>query len=850
VKLRTVLWILAITSPMALAEENKEVAAVLGWVADPQANLCRGYFSQPQSLLEVHNPAAVTRSPTKISYAGPGVLAQYGQSTVTEHVVVTQPGRIAKADKAVIYRNPQNGRIDYIRLEGNVKVQEYGKLVAGPYCVVRFDQHTLEAGPSVYHLYEDPQQLRYHTLIHPYDAWGTADKTVRDAQGLVHLTNATYTTCAPINPSWQISAGKIVLDQQSGFGTAYHMMLRFYDVPLLYAPVYTFPIDNRRKTGFLTPEISYQDKNKHNGTGNGVSLGLPYYWNLAPNYDLTTTPRIIQTRGFELNSLFRYLAGPQSSGQVYVSLVPYDPAFRQFRQDTLNSPPIAPPDVSLTPYLNDLSGDSDFRGFFHWQEKNQFTDQLSGHLLLNYVTDDYYFQDFGTSYAHLIANQLPNQADMKYQSEHWSVVSLLQGYQTLHIIGQDANPAVDQYSRLPEIDITGDYADLGPGVNFSLSAQSVNFAYDSNYEPTTLEQPIGERLHLRPTLTRPFYTSGGYFTPQIALDSTSYGAQLAASEDGSTRPSFSASRNLPIVDVDSGLYFDRPIRWDQYSYLATLEPRLFYLYVPLQDQNKYPNFDSALLPFTFPQLFDINRFTSYDRLENANQMSFGLTSRVLNSNTTEQKLKMDFGFGYYLQSPQVCLDPTDCNTSTFQYVSPNSHITPLVGQLTYYPWRDWSTTASYAYDSSLGQTNNAQVGIDYNHLQAEVFKLSYLYVREQNGDPQDNFGLSNNTNLISSGVAWPLSEHWSGLAYGAYNISKQRPDTYYGGLQYDSCCWTLRFIASRSFVSQASTDSGKPINQFQNSYYVQLQLKSLGNIGVGPSNLLRNTLSGYADPFK
>lgn len=845
----TALLILAAGSPVAMAYEtfqNQNVADVLGWVSDPNANLCRGYFSEPKELLQNPIPPAITQAPTHISYAGPGTISTYGKSVISKEVVITQPGRIAKADKAIIYRDPKTGKIDYIRLEGNVQVREKGKLVAGPYSVIHFDQHTLELGPTAYHLYEDPAHFHLPTVPRPYDAWGTADKTFRDVAGKIYLTNATYTTCAPDDPVWKITAGRMVLDQKSGFGTAYDSTLKFYNFPIIYAPVYSFPIDSRRKTGFLTPDVTYQDTN-------GMAVGLPYYWNLAPNYDLTTTPRYIETRGFQLNSLFRYLAGPGNAGDVYLSFAPHDSEFGDFRQDTVNSPPTAPPGVSLTPYLNDLNSYSDFRGFLHLDNASQFDPKWAGHIELNYVTDDYYFQDFGSSYADVIANQLPNQADISYRDDNLSFIGMIQGYQTLHIIGQAANPAIDQYTRLPELDLTSDYADIWQGTDFSLGAQSVNFAYNSQYDPTTYQQPVGERLHLRPTLTRPFFSSAGYITPQVSLDSTSYAAELATNNPDTqvdTRPQFDASRNLPIVDVDSGLYFDRPIRWDHNSYLATLEPRLFYLYVPYLNQDKYPNFDSELLPFTFPQLFDVNRFTSYDRLENSNQFSFGLTSRVLNSNTSDQKFKADFGFGYYLQSPQVCLDPTDCTGSTYNYISPDSHVTPVVGQLTYYPWTDWSLTGSYAYDTNLGETNNAQVGVNYNRNQIYVFTANYQYVREQNGDPTDSYGLSQSTNLINSGFAWPFSQHWSGLAYGQYNISKERADSYYGGLQYDSCCWIFRVIAERSFQKTDTASDGGPINIFKNSYYVQLQLKSLGNVGTSASGLISSTLGSFADPFR
>lgn len=831
-------------SPTVLGYSNQDVANLLGWIPDPQANLCRGYYTEPPGLAEVPSPGGVTNAPTHLSYSGGGELHAYGESAITQEIVLTQPGRIARADKAIIYRDPQSGRITTIRLEGHVQVREHGRLVTGPYCTLQLDEHSLKAGPMAYHLYEDPKKLKFPTITRAYDAWGTADKTVRDSRGLLSLWNATYTTCAPTDPAWKISAQHIVLDQKEGFGTAYNMMLRFYSIPVMAAPIYSFPIDNRRKTGFLTPDISYESKN-------GVQFSFPYYWNLAPNYDLLTTPRWIQDRGFQLTSLFRYLMSPGNDGEVYLSLVPNDNAFRSFRDDTLNNPPPAPNGVSLTPYLNDLENDGNPRGFLHFKHAAEYDEHWNAHLQTNYVTDDYYFRDFGYAYNDVIANQLLNQADVEYQDENWNFTGLLQGYQTLHLIEQDGNPSLNQYIRLPELDFNGNYGNFWKGMDFGFSGQSVNFLYQSDFDPTTLQQPIGERLHLQPTLSHPWLGAGWYFTPQIALDSTSYAAQSAVESGVGDRPAFNASRNLPIVDVDSGLYFDRRFQVNEQAYLATLEPRVFYLYVPFLNQNQYPNFDSTLLPFTFSQLFTTNRFTSFDRLENADQFSFGLTSRLLNSETTAQQLKLDLGFGYYLQSPQVCLDAQDCQTSTFQYVSPTTHITPLVGQLTYYPWQDWTTGVSYAYDASLGKTNNATVGVNYNHNQTEVLTATYQFVREQNGDPTDLYGLSNDTHLISAGAAWPLNRQWSGLAYYSYNISKKRADSYYGGLQYDTCCWTLRAIASRSFSGQNTDENGDPINLFKNAYYVQLQLKSLGNIGTGrPDRLLANTLSGYLDPFK
>ncbi len=688
----------------ALAYDQQQVANLLGWISTPNANLCNGFFAEPQELKANPIPPVFNKAPVQITYTGPGEIYAKGRSVINKDIVVTQPGRIATADKAIIYREPDSGKLSYVQLEGNVQVHEYGKLVRGQYSKIDFENHTFEAQSTLYHIFEDPKE--FHQFIHGYDAWGGADRAFRSADGVLNFWHATYTTCAPTDPVWQIQTKHLMLDKNEGIGTAYDTWLKFYDVPLLYVPYFTFPIDNRRKTGFLTPDIQYSSRN-------GAELAAPFYWNLAPNYDLTTTPKYLQLRGFQLNSYFRYLLDQNNHGNFFFGFLPYDSEFAQFRRDTLESPPNE--GVPLGPYLDALKDDSAFRAFVHLDHSSRFDDNWTGHLNVNYVTDDYYFKDFGNSYGDIVANQLLNQADVEYNSNHWNIFTMLQGYQTLHRIDQSPSPALNQYMRLPEIDLTGDYADLWYGLDTNLSAQSVNFVYQSDFTPTTDQMPIGERIHLRPTLSRPFLNDSGYITPQIALDSTTYAAQLPSENDdgqeinGGDRHGLNASRNIPILNIDSGLYFDQNISLGEHAYLNTFEPRFFYLYVPFVDQNKYPNFDSEILPFTFAQLFDVNRFTSYDRLENANQISLGLTSRLLNAANTSQKLKLDFGFSYYFEPPHVCLDADDCQGSTFRNISPTAHISPLISQLTYYPWPNWATSASFGWDSMLGVINNAAI---------------------------------------------------------------------------------------------------------------------------------------------
>ncbi len=678
-----------INSSSASSTQN-DPATLLQWVSDPYAdNLCHGYYYEPQAL-GTKPPGSIFNLPTQITAKGPSTYSEHGESILTKDVEFTQPGRIAKADKAIIYRG-EDGRISYIDLKGHMELREPGKLLVGPGGTIHLNQNTVESGPIAYHVYEDPTQFKHFQRA--YDAWGTADKSYRDSAGIIRLWHASYTTCAPTSPiPWQVKAERIILDRKRGFGTAYNVTLNFFGAPFFYSPIYTFPIDNRRKTGFLTPDLGYSSTN-------GWQISLPFYLNLAPNYDLTLTPKYIQERNFQFNSLFRYLISPENEGNIYLSFLPADSWFGQYRDNTLKNPPVGISPTNLRAYLNDLNGDRELRGFFHSDQSFKFNENWTAHFNLNYVTDDYYFRDFGNTYGDIVANQLLNQVDTEYQGKHWNFIALFQGYQSLNRIDQAlTNPAITQYMRLPEIDFGGEYANLAGGTNFQLSGQSVNFVYQSEYTHY-LTNANRRTAAFAPTFSRPFVGSAGYFIPQLALDSTSYVAEQAVPDEIGSRPAFNASRNLPIFDIDSGFYLDRHMQLGDHPYLQTVKPRFFYLYVLYLNQNKYPNFDTQLLPFSFAKLFDINRFTSYDRLENANQISIGLTSRLLDENNFSQKFKLETGFGYYFQSPKVCLDPNNCQESTFSHISPDSHVTPIVGQITYYPREHWSTTASYAWDS-------------------------------------------------------------------------------------------------------------------------------------------------------
>ena len=822
----------------------QEIAKKLHWASDKTTcNVCNGYYKEPKSILTHPHPLPITQQSTRITAKGPTLFSEQGWSLLRDDVVVTQPGRVIKADKAYLYRDDKTGKITRIKLIGHVRMEEYGKLIVAHTASMNLQKSTMTFHQVVYHLSEKTMAGSKNNKKLQYDAWGLAKRAYRTSTGVLQLWDATYTTCSPLDPAWQLFASYMKLDKQAGRGTAKNIVIKLKKLPVFYVPRFSFPLDQRRKTGFLGFTGGYSSKR-------GPDVSNPFYWNMAPNYDATITPRYMSKRGVQLDTLFRYLT-VHHSGFVYFSFLPNDREFNSFKKDTINQYS-GPGTLGIyVPYVNALRKESNNRGFIAIKNSSHFNENWSSDLDINVVSGPYYFRDFGFTFGTIHANQLLNQFDLRYMGSHWNMALLLQTFQTLHLISQINNPVTNQYSRYPELDINGDYPNVFSGFNFQLTAQAVNFLYHSDFPIFTFQRPIGQRVHLRPSISRPIYFASGFLIPKISLDSTTYYAKRQTLSAGINRPTFNGNRNLPLFNIDSGLYFDRHAHINDHPYTITLEPRLFYLYVPFLNQQKYPVFDTQLLPFSALQLFSLNRFSGYDRLENANQVTLGLTSRIIDGKTGVQKLKAELGFIYYFTHPRVMFPYP--NKPNPQITPMTNRLSPIVAELSYYPLPYWSATGSLAWDTHRNEMNNAGVQISYSKDARFIASLSYEFVRDIDGISVNINDLNNITHLISAGIAWPINQRWSTLAYWYYNIADKRSESYYLGLQYSTCCWALRFVASRHFTGAVpiSKTSTQTKNEYRTTFYVQLMLKGLGSYGNSdPSHLLTSTLPGFVDPFK
>lgn len=833
-------------------QNSPSLATILGWVPNTHT-LCHGQFTpDPPIVAETAHPKDLEEEPTHITAKGYAIIHTKGMSTIKDGIVVTQPGRRVTADTAYVFRNDKTGHIEKIILVGHVHLQEKGRTVINDrttlylrpqhWTIVRAAYHiqNLKTAP---HENTDCDTIHSNTLevpgstldsstvstCHPTDtlppqdtAWGTAESASQKNK-VTTFRDATFSTCNPTAPAWQLRTKTLIVDHQKNNATAYGATLRLKKIPVLYLPYLSFSLNKERKSGLLMPTPTYNNDY-------GFQIDQPLYWNMAPNYDMTLTTTYYQKGGVQFNDFFRFLSD-RSNGFIYISEMPHDRYFADFKSSALQQYTSSTYDQ----YRSELESDSDNRFFASMNDHTVFSPSLSSDLILNYVTDPYYFSDFGGAANTTITNQLLNMADLHYHENHWDVTGMILAYQTLHLIDQTDLQTTSQFQRYPEFDAMARYPDIWHHLSFQSSQQIVNFVYTSDFNP---DQPQGQRLHWQPAISDTITFNSGYITPMVAADSTSYWTQQLQPGLSS-----SANRTLPIVNIDTGLFLDAPFQTAHTHYMETFEPRLFYLYVPYENQNNLPNYNTYVIPFSFNQLYTLNQFTGLDRLENANQVSLGITTRLLNTDTNQDKLTLSGGAIYFIDQPRVCIDGSDCELY-------NGHWSPITGQLSYHVTPHWTLSGSTAWDPNVRQSNNSAAGIKYSSDNAHILYTGYTFTHADGFTTVGNTTYRNDSNLYTIAGAWPITKKLSAVGYLYYDLVHRRAQTYYGGLQYDTCCWALRAVAERSYTGYKLSTSNTPIYQYSQQYLITFVLKGLGNIDSGNSGqLLMSTIPGYVDQF-
>lgn len=811
-------------------------AQCLGWEHQPHViSVCEGSY-RGGSLEPLPDAEEVQIKAAEVFFSATG------RSGLKGRVEIQQGERIVNAQTAYVYRDKKLNKITKIELLGEVRYFEPEHLIIARKVTLNPIDKSGKVEDALYRI-----DIKRREAILP--AWGRARSIERFANKNYFLKQATYSNCPPQDKAWQIEADSISLDNKEGKGIAKKASLRVFNWPILYTPYLSFPTSKERKSGFLMPTIG-------STSSSGFDYAQPYYWNIAPNYDATFSPHYYSLRGLMLGGQFRYLTH-YSSGIFNGNFLSRDRKFNSFLLEN---------EVTY-PFLQQLSRN---RWSLHALSTTQFNPNLSLGVNFQQVSDDYFLQDFQNNFAILTERQLLREASLNYLTQHWLFRGMLQSYQTLHPINQTAIENV--YQRLPQLLAQGDYDHLLFNGHLSILSQFDYFQWPQ--EPLFksfrvinpgIIKPEGPRYHINPVLNFTQTKPWGFFTPSLELVENYYDVtktNYASLNDSNPlysygfivgmKPESHYNLILPRYSIDTGLVLERSANFFNQNLIQTLEPRLFYLYVPYYNQTPIPVYDSGYMIFNVDQLFRKNRFSGFDRIGDANQLSYEFASRIFSEETGIEKMSFSIGQIHYFANRRVQLcqnpmGPCEDNPLTLGYISPLTEYSPLATRAVYNFNRALAITGDFVFDLYSNSTNNSYVNLHYQPEINHILNIGYSYL--SNGDitqvAKSSVGIAPLNQLMFS-YGWPLDEHWSTLAGYNYNLSKEYEMMSFFGIQYDSCCWAFRLIGGRSFQSLNSL--AQP--EYNKNIYLQILLKGLGSVGNSdPTSVIRTNLPTYLDEF-
>lgn len=816
----------------SLARES--VANQLGWISAP-INQCQGYYLEapfPYSPPSEQDTVQVTGNET--------LFAQHGTS-IMEEAILSRSGQEIRAKKAYLYRDPLTGKLSVAEMIGDVRLREPNTLIIGKKGRYYFPTKTKSLLDVVYrstlnHPAHPTDSSKKAHKITSMTAWGEAHEASQAEPGIYELWQTSYTTCPPTNPSWHVKASHIVLNKNTGRGYATHARLYVKNMPIFYAPYLNFPIDDRRKTGFLWPTIGHSSKW-------GEYFLAPFYWNIAPNFDMTITPAILSARGLQLSDHVRYLTST-SEGDLNISILPYDRKFQDFQNNPPPSPTAAEQNPNITQAeLNRLLGANPTRKGFFWRDDSHFNDRWSSHVDFNYASDDYYMQDLGSKLNEVTENQLLQEGDLYYKSPNWNFTGRVQAYETLHPF--QAPLTLNQYRRFPQLELNGDYPDQPLGLDYFVTNDVTHFEI-RNTPGNIANLPTGNRLHTQPGVSLPLSWPYFYINPRIQLALTDYNLYQTTQ----TKAPNSKHRAVPIFDIASKIALNRDTSFFGHAFQQTLEPQAYYTYIPYRNQSSIPIFDTTVNTLVYDQLFNYNRFSGIDRIGDANQLGVGVATRLIDQTSGFEKVRLGIGEILYFSNRRVTLCNDQSCTDNPSNNDNHRRLSPISGLFNYNINPAWSLGTNAIWNPVTKQMDNTTVSLHYQADEVRMINFGYSYLHS--GDvlaggttnTQQNQQQNNNLKVTDISFAWPMVRDISAVGRWTQDWSENRFQNLFYGIQYDTCCWAMQLVAGRSFTGLVNSAP-----QYNNEVYVQFALKGLGNIGTGnPSNALNN-ISGYKTQF-
>ena len=767
---------LLLTSALPFAHANdaiheERIQARLNWVPlaqvkpedrDERCLKCRGQYQDP--LANVDRSTPPNQSDLEVS-AGDSDITD-DTLYFSDDVTVSQGYRTLKAQQVIIDRVEQT-----VSAQGPIEVREPGIVMYG-------DQITYDS------LSERASLSNAEFVMYEQQLYGIAESVTRDANGSLEIEDGQLTFCAPTDPSWLVTAETLNVDPNTNTGEAWGARIDIKGVPVAYLPWVQFPLDDRRKTGLLFPDIS-------SDTRGGLDVTVPIYMNLAPNYDATYSPRLIQDRGLVHQLNTRFLG--RRTGF-------WDVSGTYLRDDDLA-----------------VSDGGNNRWLVNIQQSSDPSARLRTSVDFSKVSDNEYLRDLeNNTLSAQRQTALLQRARVDWLADNWLFGLEAQQFQSI------AEDLTDNYKRLPQISAVwrGD-AKLGP-LEPIMKLQAANF-------DTDLDKLKGHRVYQELGINLPISRDYGFLNISLMHRSIQY--RLKAPENNQTR---SKSVSSWLGRIEGGLEFERSTQFFGFLFTQTLEPRVQYLYAGYDDHAGIPDFDSAELTFSYRQLFRNTRFSGYDRLADANQLSLGVTSRLIDVATGKERVSASFGQVINFRDQRVRLKESDAALT--------DEGSALAFALNVRTSERWSIHSNLLFDSYEKKLDAANVRIGFRPNKDAIVNVGYT-LRE----PPASFAARPVTEQLNTSAYIPINDNWS--AFGALRYSLEIGSSVEDmiGVEYDGCCWRVRLIYMSYLDALRDVDVFIPEPELtrDRAFQFQFVLKGLGGFGNRVDNLMQDMIRGF-----
>ncbi|WP_165901960.1 LPS-assembly protein LptD [Reinekea marinisedimentorum] len=700
-------------------------------------------------------------------------------------------------------------------LQGNVVMRTENEGISGNDAEVNLETY--------YSLIKEAQFVLYEQDIH-----GEANEMERTDQDTYKARQITFTRCVPSSNAWNIKASKLTVDNEEGMATAWNARIEVQNVPVLYTPYIAFPLDDRPRTGLLTPTF-------------GSANSLPYYIHLAPNYDDTVTPIITADDGTVLDNEFRFLTENHSAtNQIAYQVIDGEDSSDRWGVSHEQTGTL-PGDISYdfsTKWVSDVYFDSTYyRGSDEVDEQELSFDlkkKLAGFnntLAFDYTRPvDDSTEDFETYSTKLSTSKGIFSSTLLYETqEEYEETS-------------DADADDYDYMRAPELALT--FKPKTTLLGFSTQEKFRAGYFTRELSDAQIDDLSGDdldyatnayRAHGSLQLYRTYKADRGfYFKPNLEMFATGYdmsndeGFDLEEEYGGS-----SVSQYAWRTSFDTG--------FNLISGINTVSPRLYYAYAPLTDQDG-PILDSD--ESTSFNLFTASRFSGYDRVGDMSRLSGSLTYKYRPDSRDTDLFSATFSKGIMLAQERLTEDGVDDVDDDW---SPEYSDWNL--DLTYTPGTDWTFKASAEVYHDWDDFESYSASAHYN---PSGNGFAYFEALREEEDDEDDEDYETVFDYLSAGFYLPV---WQNIAVIGYaSVEKEAEDIGLDqyqfskllyGLEYDNCCWSFRFATLETASDDDESNALYPTST-DTSYYVEVTLKGIGtDTGSSIESILNRLDFGY-----